>query len=259
VFPHKNVFGPVMAVAMFVELYVTVTDMKRRKRRLALVAMYAALVILSRSLTGLLLAAFYLAGAGLYVLWRRHRLGAALLLIGGFHILLAGVVVLWSDPSSALGAIGKDVTLTGRTTLWGVVITYIRERPALGWGYNAMWVLGDPTTTFLDAVIGQWGAVKSSQNAFLEVTLELGLVGISVMLMILGAALWRGLRCCRAGIVPLGWFSLVFVVGVILAGLTEQTLGQNQTITWTVFNILLFGCGLELAKLRQPKTTIQEI
>jgi O-antigen ligase len=211
-------------------------------------AVYATLVILSHSATAYLLSFLYVGGAFLYVLWRRHRFAAAVALTNCVLVLIAAVVALWSDPSLALTALGKDATLTGRTTLWNVVLEFIREKPLLGWGYRAMWVSDDATTILADKLAG-W-SVTSSHNAFLSVTLELGLVGMGVMLMILWILLWRGIRCCRAGIAPLGWFSVVFVVGAILAAQTIETLGRNQTIEWVLFNILLFGCGLELAALR---------
>lgn len=245
VFPHKNVLGPIMAVAIFVELYLIVTDAGGRRLRYALVALYAALVILSHSATAILLALLYGSGAGVYVLWRRHRLAAMVLLTNGSLVLLGGVLFLWTEPSLALSAIGKDATLTGRTTLWDVVFTLIKEKPLLGWGYHAMWVLNDPTTLYADKLTGNWG-VTSSHNAFLEITLQLGLAGMSVMALILGVGLWRGIRCCREGIVPLGWFSLIFIAGALLAAGTVETLGQNQVIEWVVFNVLTFGCGLEL-------------
>lgn len=252
VFPHKNVLGPTMALAIFVELYLIVTETSSHWRRFALVAIYAALVALSQSATALLLSILYGGSAGLYVLWKRHRTIAVVALIDGALILVAGVVALWSDPSPAFAAIGKDLTLTGRTTLWGVVVEFIKERPLLGWGYHAMWVVGDPTTIYAEMVTGNWG-VASSHNAFLEITLQLGLAGTAVILMILGVALWRGGRCCRAGINPLGWFTLVFIIGAILAAQTIEALGRSQAIEWVVFNVLMFGCGLELAAEKENR------
>jgi exopolysaccharide production protein ExoQ len=253
VFPHKNVLGPVMALAMFVELYVIVAATERSKWRFALLALYAALVVLSHSATALLLATGYSAGAGLYLLWKRHRRAAALVVINGSIILVMGLIVVSSDPTLALSAIGKDPTLTGRTTLWEVVVAFIREKPVFGWGYRAMWVLDDPTTQLADRLTGGWG-VTSSHNAFLEILLELGVAGMSVMLAILGSGLWRGLRCCRAGIAPLGWFSLVYFGGAILAAQTIETLGRAQAIDWVVFSVLLFGCDRELAAVRRART-----
>jgi O-antigen ligase len=245
VFPHKNVLGPIMAVAVFTELYILVLGNGRPRWRFALLGVYFALVVFSHSATGLLLSLFYITGTCIYLLWKRERLAGVAASIFFVLILLIILIVLLNDPELALGIIGKDITLTGRIKLWSVVVAFIEQRPLLGWGYRAMWELNDASTTFIDQLTGGWGAV-GSHNAFLEITLQLGVLGLGLMLVIIGIALWRGLRCCRAGILPLGWFSLMFFLGTILAAQVIHTLGQNQVIEWVVFNILMFSCGLAL-------------
>lgn len=250
VFPHKNVLGPIMAVAVFTELYLLVNGGGRPRWRLALLGLFLGLVVLSGSATALLLSLFYVVGAAFYLLGRRNRLAAVGALTSCAFLLLMGLIVTWNDPAAVLGIFGKDMTLTGRTTLWSVVIEIIRERPLLGWGYRATWQLDDPATTFADDVTGNWG-VTSSHNGFLEIALQLGLIGMILMTLIVGISLWRGFQCCRAGILPLGWFSLIFFLGALFAAQTMETLGQNQVIEWVVFNLLTFGCGLAWARSRE--------
>lgn len=249
VFPHKNALGPAMALAVFVELYVILASARLPKGRVVLLTLYVALVFLSQSATAMLLSVFYGGGAVLYAVWRRNRLTAVVAVVNLFLITLAAGLVLASDPESALNAIGKDATLTGRTTVWDIVLAFIRERPVLGWGYRAMWVVGDPTTTFAEGVTGQWG-VSSSHNSFLELILQLGFVGLAVMVVILGSGLWRGVCCWRAGIQALGWLAIVYTFGIIVAAQTVETLGRSQEIAWLLFSILLFACGRELARTR---------
>jgi exopolysaccharide production protein ExoQ len=250
VFPHKNVLGPVMAVAVFTELYLLVVGSGRPRWRWALLGLYLALVVLSQSATAWFLSAFYLTGTCVYLLWKRDRLAGVLALIVVLLIVAVVVVVFGDDPERMLGLVGKDTTLSGRTTLWSVVAEFIRERPVLGWGYRAMWNLDDPTTTLADKLTGGWG-VTSSHNAFLEITLQLGLVGVALVAGMIVIALWRALRCCRVGIVPLGWFSLMFFVGAIVAAQTLDTMGQNQVIDWVLFNVLAFSCGIALSSPRE--------
>lgn len=265
VFPHKNVLGPVMAVAVFTELYLLVVGSGRPRWRWVLLGIYLALVVFSNSATAWFLSAFYLTGTCFYLLWKRERLAGVLALMVVLLIAVVVLGILGDDPERMLGLIGKDTTLTGRTTLWNVVVGFIGERPVLGWGYRAMWTLDDPTTTLADKLTGGWG-VTSSHNAFLEITLQLGLVGVVLLTGIILIALWRGIRCCKSGILPLGWFSLMFFVGAVVAAQTLETLGQNQVIDWVVFNVLAFSCGLALtapreyglASVRQPVSRPQE-
>jgi hypothetical protein len=109
--------------------------------------------------------------------------------------------------------------------------------------------MNDPTTIYADMVTGGWG-VTGSHNAFLEIALQLGLVGVGLLLVVVGVASWRALRLCGAGLLPLGWFCFVYFVGAILSGQVGESLGQNQAIIWVVFMVLLFSCGLALASLK---------
>jgi exopolysaccharide production protein ExoQ len=250
VFPHKNVLGPVMAVAVFTELYLLVVGNGRPRWRWGLLGGYLALIVLSHSATGLLLAVFYVTGTCIFLAWKRQRLAGVLASMVSLLFLSIVLFLLRDDPERVLGIIGKDATLSGRTAIWNVVLPFIRERPVLGWGYRAMWQSADANTALADQLARDWG-VQWSHNTFLEITLQLGLVGMGVMMIIIGVALWRGLRCCKAGILPLGWFSLMFFLGALLAGQVELTLGQNQIIEWVMFNVLAFSCGLALPSPRE--------
>jgi exopolysaccharide production protein ExoQ len=248
VFLQKNVFGAAMAAAVFTELFLLIAGNGRPRWRFASLGAYFALVVLSRSESALLLTLLYLAGTGLYLLWQRDRSIGLIISYMAAVFVVAAVILLLIAPDLAFSILGRDTTLTGRTELWSAVVPLIEQRPVLGWGYQAMWQ-GDDTTSLLVNRLMGW-IVPNSHNAFLEITLQLGLVGAGVLIAILIVALRRGLRCCAAGIAPLGWFSLMFFVAAILVGQTETTLGQNQAIEWVIFNVLSLSCGLALASRR---------
>jgi exopolysaccharide production protein ExoQ len=245
VFMHKEEFGLVMQVAVFTELFLLVALRGRPRWRFGLLSIYFSLVVLSHSLTALLLSLMYVAGTGIYLLWQRDKLRAVVVSAMAFVLLFVSLITVWVSPGFALGILGRDITLTGRTQLWPAVVQLIEERPILGWGYRAMFQSDDASTAVIDRA-ADFGA-SSSHNGFLEVGLELGAVGVAVMLVILVVALGRGLLCCTTQIGPLGWFSLMLFVATILAAQTVEILGWNQRIEWVAFNVLSFSCGLALA------------
>lgn len=242
VFPHKNVLGPVMAVAIFIELFILSTA-QRSKWHYALLAMFVFLVLMSHSATAFLLTAFYFTCAFAIALTRRSALVGILawLTLITFAVML--LIMLSFDPQLLLALLGKDSTLTGRTTLWNVVVKLIMERPALGYGYRAMWAVDDPITIYVNRLVGGWG-VGNSHNSFLELALQLGVLGLMLILSIIVSAFIRAFKCWRLLPEPLGAFSFVYFIGTLLAAQTIQTLGQNQVIEWVVFNVLLFSCGV---------------
>jgi exopolysaccharide production protein ExoQ len=242
VFTHKNVLGPLMAVAVFTEIYVLTATNGRPRWRFGLLAMYLALVALSRSATALLLSATYITTACVYLLWRRDRLlatvTALILLLASFLV----TFVLSIDPEFALGLLGKDTGLTGRTELWEGVVRLIADRPILGYGYRAMWGPSDTYRILMDELTGGWG-VTSSHNAFLEITLELGAVGMGLITLIVISAIWNSIQCFLQGNVVLGWFSFMYFTTILFAGQTWDTLGLNQNVFWLMFNVLFLSCG----------------
>ena len=78
----------------------------------------------------------------------------------------------------------KDATLTGRTYLWDFAYRLSSARPALGYGYSAFWRQGN-----IDAEgLWRWGGIASRagfnfHNAFIEMRVDLGLVGLTLMVL----------------------------------------------------------------------------
>ncbi|WP_181705752.1 O-antigen ligase family protein [Chthonobacter rhizosphaerae] len=101
-----------------------------------------------------------------------------------------GLVLLTSFVSTAdvFQAVGKDPTLTGRTDIWDVGYEESQKFPVLGGGYQSFWVEGNPGAERIWAAFGI--AEKSGfhfHNAFIQVQVELGVVGlIAYTLMIVG-------------------------------------------------------------------------
>ncbi|MCP4371498.1 MAG: O-antigen ligase family protein [Deltaproteobacteria bacterium] len=69
------------------------------------------------------------------------------------------------DPSSTLG---RDETLTGRTSVWEQLIPVAMERPILGCGYGGFWT--SENQELYD--------ISGAHNGYLSVILELGFVGL---------------------------------------------------------------------------------
>ena len=227
VYPHKNVFGFAMAAGVFIQMLRISLNSEQSLSAYGWAAFYFVLIILSKSATALLLSMGHILVAVIFNVWKKNRLyGYNVLLFASFA---AVSLFLFSrlDAGLFLGLIGKDPTLTGRTDIWSAVIELISERPVLGWGYRAMWVPTDLVTMWVDMKTGEWG-VPSAHNAFLEVTLELGLLGLAGLMPMIFLAFWRGIRCCLVGLIPLGLFSLVFYTATIIAGQTIEN-SWNQS------------------------------
>ncbi|MBD8519037.1 O-antigen ligase family protein [Plantibacter sp. CFBP 8804] len=110
---------------------------------------------------------------------RPRQFGAAAILLitaGG----VGAAIIHWRV---ILSGFGKSADLTGRTEIWAKVIERIAERPVLGWGFSSPWASWEPQ--FSEFVIRNGVRQLQAHNAWLDVTMQLGLVGAVVFLALI--------------------------------------------------------------------------
>jgi exopolysaccharide production protein ExoQ len=111
-------------------------------------------------------------------------------------VVVGGALTLFVTQSDTiLPLIGRDSTLTGRTDVWHLLLPSVAKRPFLGYGFYSFWLglVGES-----EGIARQlhW-IVGYAHNGFLEVTLQLGLVGLGWFLVTLIQALRNTWQCLR--------------------------------------------------------------
>ncbi|GHD79227.1 O-antigen ligase [Salinibacterium amurskyense] len=76
------------------------------------------------------------------------------------------------------GLLGKSGDLTGRAEIWQIVIGLAEQRPVFGWGWISFWMPW--VEPFKDRVIRNGVVQVQAHDAWLDVWLQLGLVGVFV-------------------------------------------------------------------------------
>lgn len=111
-------------------------------------------------------------------------IGAVVAIVGAFAALNMGAMDI------ILGAFGKDSTLTGRTYLWSEGLAAARESPLVGIGYQAYWVQGFPEAERLwEEFFITTRSGFHFHNTYIEVMVELGLVGLVLISLVMLATL----------------------------------------------------------------------
>lgn len=154
------------------------------------VAMSLATLALTRSATvTVALVAVVIALA--FALWAR-RSGP----VGRLPVYITGAVVLAAIAGIALFArsrvfslLGKSSDLTGRVDTWEGVIALAQQRPWFGWGWISYWAPWVEPYKSLDVQGGI--PVMSAHNAWLDVWLQLGIVGLLLFVPLVALTLWR--------------------------------------------------------------------
>ena len=185
---HKNALGSLVVVAL-ISLWF---DRSRYRGAWLL----AALVLLVGSLSSTALA-LVLVVAGVLVWQGNFRAVRTLPVRASFLglsalLLLIGLAALTVRPGLLPALLGRDSDLTGRTGIWRAVLHQIEQSPLIGLGWGGVWLPSSPPT------LQMWREARFeayyAHNGFLDVALQVGLVGAALLALALLPAvvrLWR--------------------------------------------------------------------
>jgi exopolysaccharide production protein ExoQ len=230
---HPNEMGVNCALLGMAAIYLA-RDVERGRRWLyasAAAALFFLLLTGSRTALGALvlsvIATWYLkAPAGKKLVW---GFVAGFTLISGTLLYSMSSFELSTDAVT-LGRTDRDMSaLTGRLPLWQELIQhYVIERPLLGHGYGAFW-----TAEHIDEVSkSQFWSVQSTHSSYIDLLLNVGLVGAAFCLVAMLLA-WLGAtrlerQDARAGY---GVMAIIVAYGLV-DGLCETTIGITYPLSF---------------------------
>jgi exopolysaccharide production protein ExoQ len=153
-------------------------------------ALAAATMLLARSpIVGLVLVAVLVAGLVLVALRRldapaRRAVQSVLLVSAAVAALL-----VWLFRRQVLALAGATADATVRTSVWTDLERFIAEHPGHGWGWLGAWRPRLFPYLVIDDATGR--QPTSALNAYVDVTVQLGFIGLALLLTALGLAFVR--------------------------------------------------------------------
>ena len=221
IFSHKNGLGQVMAVGALASLGgIRISRGRKRLFKILTLILFIILAFFSKSTTALLMIFFFCTVGGVIALFQKGGI-ASILSVTSIILLVPVVGIVSLDTDTALGLIGKDQTLTGRTELWSYLIYYIQQRPILGWGYSAFWSNNNPAAIEISTVL-RWAS--QAHNAAIGMLLEVGIVGLAFFLFLWVRNVASSLKCMSTSAKEPAVSSLLCCGGIFLSGITEPVL-----------------------------------
>lgn len=88
------------------------------------------------------------------------------------------------------GYFGKDMTLSGRVDIWEFAWSDIEKKFLLGYGFATYWIMGHPRLEIF-ADLFEGFKVNQAHNGFIEIMLQLGIVGAIFFLFLIAAFIYR--------------------------------------------------------------------
>jgi O-antigen ligase len=149
----------------------------------------------------------------------------------------------FSSFSGFVDAFGRDITLTGRTSVWKIAYQMAMQRPLLGYGYNGFWLgLNGPSAYIWRSI----GPFVHSHNGYLDLWLDLGLVGVVIFLVLFCQLFVKAFRnikfSTKNGALIL--FPFVFCLFYFMQNLTESFILTRNNLFWLLFVYLIYSLNL---------------
>lgn len=154
----------------------------------------------------------------------------------GMYVLLAVVVLVLAQlafgiSTSVLELLHKSPTLTDRTDLWADLLR-LKINPIFGVGFESFW-LGDRPAPIWET---RWWKPNEAHNGYLEIYLDLGLVGLFIFVCLI-IATFRKIHLGLLRSLEWGRFRLGFLFAVLLYNFTEVSFRGPHTL-WLVFYLI---------------------
>jgi exopolysaccharide production protein ExoQ len=170
-------------------------------------------------------------------------------------VVCAAAAAMMLSPDSLFALLGKDVTLTGRTGIWKAVTDSIAKRPLFGYGYQAFW-LGLEGESYRVILAVSW-VLAQAQNGFLDVMLEMGVVGLAIVLLVFGFAFRDGVVCLFGSrdenrLHAVEWY-LTIVILTLIYNLDESFLFDPKHLGSMMFLLACVGLKIERLRMRAPR------
>ncbi|MGD9979413.1 MAG: O-antigen ligase family protein [Hyphomonadaceae bacterium] len=241
---HKNTLGGIMAVGVGVCAAAAIATPERRKLWIGAALAAFVLVVLSTSKTALIASMLGLGVMAFCMILRRGPIAAIVASAAAATLIVAVAGSVLLAPDIIVAALGRDLTLTGRTDIWDASTRFVEARPWLGYGYYAFWLPEQGPAYWVREAV-QW-QVASAHSSWLELALGLGRAGVVLFTLQLLATLRRGVGAAMS--VDVGLWAPAFLATFALYTLSESHALQANNIFWVIYVAVAARLALDVKK-----------
>jgi exopolysaccharide production protein ExoQ len=218
-------------ILRFLEIYRGKKESTRRGPLIAqglVIAMACYLLWEARSATAF--SCFFLAGGPMVLTYlfrgARRPLFVSLMIFGVLGVAISALFL--NMGTGMLEDLGRNSTLTGRTEIWQNALSLV-QNPLFGMGYESFWV--GPRLLKMERLIDQ--TVNQAHNGYIEVFLNLGWMGIALLMVVLISAYRRVVNALR-WMTPGANLRLAYFIVAVTYNFTEAGFKMMHPV-WIAF------------------------
>jgi O-antigen ligase len=243
----KNMLGVLLLVISLGTLRRLVTLVRdkgltaRRRHLLAqgtLLAFGISLLMMANSQTSL---ACFILGGGLILATELRLMRSRIARVHALclTVVLCGASMLYAGQTEVAHALGRQGTLSGRTEIWAALLPAV-SNPILGSGFESFWISPD-VVKFQQALVGWWHPeyLNEAHNGYIEVYLNLGCVGVCLILVILIRGYFCAVKAFRLN-PSLGSLTLAYIIASVAYSFTEAGFRMLDPI-WFFLLLAIFS------------------
>ncbi|TFB74182.1 O-antigen ligase domain-containing protein [Cryobacterium glaciale] len=240
---NRNLLGFIALTAVIVFIVQLKAHTVKRNAGLVWLALAVGMLLLTRSAT-VTVSLVAVVAALLFALWARtvhdqHR--RPLYVVAAASVLAVGAALALFS-SQLFGLLGRSDDLTGRFDIWASVTQLALERPVFGWGWVSYWVPW--VEPFNDLAVRKGVTYLQAHNAWLDVWLQLGVIGVILFAALVFSTLWRAWFLAvdrpRLGIQDTEPFAVSALLPLLLlAALIAQSIAESRLLIESGWVILI--------------------
>jgi O-antigen ligase len=244
---HKNGFGQIVLVSSLIYFF-SLHNYESKFKRLDYLMLFTSLILLLGSRSSTSIITLFIIGIIVFFTGVKEKFfihGIAkwfmyLLVIFLGTIFIGAIFLFPSILENLFNFIGKDPTFTGRTDLWADVISIVSSKIIWGVGYGAFWV---PNSSQLNYIyqIYIW-LPQQSHNGYIDITIETGLVGLSIFISMLIAYFHRNRKW------KIDQFWKYFILAAIILNFQESSIFRTTSMTGILFMFSYMIQSFEIVK-----------
>ena len=243
IYAQKNNFSTTMTMTMMVFFVMGLVNRDRQEKRLARGGLFfsVAMILLSTSKSGLII---FITMSIVVVLSRvfrwKGRRSILVLDVGGMFLLALGAVLSVTWQTIVIG-LGKDPTLSARTYIWSGSIDKIMAQPLLGYGRAAFWVPDSRPAWEVGALASKGFVPAHAHNGFIDAALEIGLLGLGLLLLGLLVTYGMALRRAYNSQEPEDLWPFTFLTLMVMSNMTETVLITRTSPYWVMYMVVFLS------------------
>jgi exopolysaccharide production protein ExoQ len=255
IYGHKNICSEAMGLLLMPIFFAKIRSRYALLFRVFYVVLIGIIILMSRSVGGYIIyASAILLIAIMKLLAKMRRTDAfalSVLLIAGA---LGCVITAVNFVPDVLSLLGKDPTLTGRTTIWAAVMMSILKKPLIGYGFKAFWqgLNGESANAILTM---KWPGLSYSENGVLDLWLDLGGIGVVLYVCVFLRAVKDAAYCLRRNASPFVMWCILMLFIVVISNIEGGTILFPSSLACILPIVAYAGLRRERLRLKAEART----